>query len=164
VQVTPIIIKSDNNASTKALRHEGVRVGEILAYRAWRVVQSNWLRTTRGLLHSAFVEDYVWDPDAPARGDVRSHGIYSYRDRVCSQRDHRYRYTVRGPLLFGTVKIWGEIVEHEAGYRSEFAKIVSLDHGDPLLLARFRKVYCLTPARAEGNAVAPMPHHRTDKT
>jgi len=41
------------------------------------------------------------------------------------------------------VKIWGEIVEHEAGYRSEFGKIVSLDYGDPELLERFRRVYGL---------------------
>jgi len=44
-------------------------------------------------------------------------------------------------LLFGRVKIWGEVVEHEAGYRSEFAKILSLDYGDALLLERFRKIY-----------------------
>ena|SRR6266699_1868204 len=35
----------------------------------------------------------------------------------------------------------GEIVEHEAGYRSEFGKIVSLDYGDPELLDKFRKIY-----------------------
>src|SRR5215471_17410872 len=44
-------------------------------------------------------------------------------------------------LVFGKVKIWGEVVEHERGYRSEFARIVSLDHGDPELLARFRSIY-----------------------
>ena len=53
----------------------------------------------------------------------------------------RLRFGNAGSLLFGKVKIWGEIVEHEAGYRSEFAKIVSLDYGDPELLDKFRKVY-----------------------
>src|SRR6266852_5220545 len=43
--------------------------------------------------------------------------------------------SVSGPLLLGKVKIWGEIVEHEAGYRSQFGKIVSLDYGDPELQA-----------------------------
>lgn len=52
-----------------------------------------------------------------------------------------YALGTAGSLLFGRVKIWGEIVEHEAGYRSEFAKIVSLDYGDPELLDKFRKVY-----------------------
>ena len=44
-------------------------------------------------------------------------------------------------MLFGKVKIWGEIVEHEEGYRSEFGKIASLDSGDPELLDKFRKIY-----------------------
>jgi hypothetical protein len=28
------------------LKHEGIRVGEIIAYRAWRVVESAWIRRT----------------------------------------------------------------------------------------------------------------------
>ncbi len=44
-------------------------------------------------------------------------------------------------MLLGGVKIWGEIVEHEAGYRSEFARIISLDYGNPELLERFRWIY-----------------------
>ena len=43
-------------------------------------------------------------------------------------------------LVLGKVKIWGEVVEHERRYRSEFARIVSLDYGDPELLATFRAV------------------------
>ena len=30
-------------------------------------------------------------------------------------------------LVRGTIKMWGEVVEHDTGYRAEFAKIVSLD-------------------------------------
>ena len=47
------------------------------------------------------------------------------------REDYGYTSGRNGPLLFGKVKIWGEIVEHEAGYRSEFARISSLDYGDP---------------------------------
>jgi hypothetical protein len=43
----------------------------------------------------------------------------------------------------------GEVVEHEAGYRSEFAKIVSLDYGDPELLKKFRRIYGLDDAKNE---------------
>ncbi len=32
-------------------------------------------------------------------------------------------------------------VEHERGYRSQFARIVSLDYGDPELLEKFRVIY-----------------------
>jgi hypothetical protein len=54
-----------------------------------------------------------------------------------------------GPLLFGKVKIWGEVVEREWGYRSQFARIISLDYGDPELLEKFRLLYWVnlaTPA------------------
>jgi hypothetical protein len=38
------------------------------------------------------------------------------------------------------------IVEHERGYRSQFAKIISLDYGDPNLLEKFRLIYRVNPA------------------
>src|SRR5262249_9610743 len=103
---------------------------------------SGWLgRGDDDRLHSVLIVDYVWQPDDPASGDIRTHGIYSFRDVVRSTGDYGYDPGLRGPLLFGKVKIWGEIVEHEAGYRSEFGKIVSLDYGDRQLLEKFRKIY-----------------------
>jgi hypothetical protein len=124
----------------RSLRHQGIRVGEIIAYRAWRVMVSGWFRKGDDRLRSVFMEDYVWYPDQPASGDIRTHGIYSFRNVIRSKDDYGYG-PVSGSLLFGKVKIWGEIVEHEAGYRSQFGKIVSLDHGDPELLEKFRKIY-----------------------
>jgi hypothetical protein len=79
---------------------------------------------------------------------VRTHGIYSFRSAIRSSQEYGYYIDPRGPLLFGKVKIWGEIVEHEDGYRSEFGKIASLDFGDSELLDRFRRIYRL-------NQVAP---------
>ena len=128
------------NPNPNELRHEGIRVGEIIAYRAWRVMERTWLGRDDDRLRSVYMEHYVWDPDEPAHGDVREHGIYSFRDAIRSKDD--YGYPIRqGTLLFGKVKIWGEIVEHQLGYRSEFAKIVSLDYGDPELLDKFRRIY-----------------------
>ncbi len=122
------------------LKHDGVRVGEIIAYRAWRVIHPWWFRSGDDRLHSVLMKDYVWHPDQPACGDVRRHGIYSFRDVIRSNEE--YWYSVgRASLLFGQVKIWGEVVEHEGGYRSQFGKVVSLDYGDPELLDRFRKIY-----------------------
>jgi len=123
----------------KGLKHEGIRVGEIIAYRAWRVI----VRAGDDRLHSVFIRDYVWHPDVPASGDVRTHGVYSYRNLIRSSEEYGYSPLGRGPLLFGKVKIWGEIVEHEAGYRSQFGKVVSLDYGDAELLAKFRTIYRL---------------------
>lgn len=39
-----------------------------------------------------------------------------------------YTTSVRG-FAWGTIKLWGEVVEHERGYRAQFAKLTSLDGG-----------------------------------
>jgi len=98
------------------------------------------------------MRDYIWHLDEPASGDVRTHGIYSFQDVIRSKEEYGYDSSVSGSLLFGKVKIWGEIVEHQEGYRSEFGKIVSLDYGDPELLDKFRKIYRV-------NQVADHLHH-----
>ena len=134
---------SPDNEAARTLRHEGIRVGEIIAYRAWRVIVSGWLSKADDFLHSVAMRDYVWYPNRPASGDVRTHGIYSFRNVICSRDEYGYDTGNSEPFLFGKVKIWGEVVEHETGYRSEFGKIVSLDYGDPELLERFRRVYGL---------------------
>jgi hypothetical protein len=123
------------------LKHEGIRAGEIIAYRAWRVINPGWFRTGHDRLHSVFMEGYVWHLDKPASDDVRTHGIYSFRNVIRSMAQYGYTSVGAEPLLFGKVKIWGEVVEHELGYRSQFGKIVSLDYGDPVLLQRFRGIY-----------------------
>jgi hypothetical protein len=104
-----------NNEAARTLKHEGIRVGEIVAYRAWRVIVSTWLQKSDDLLHSVFMKDYVWRPDRPASGDIRTHGIYSFRDIICSREGYGYILGNAGPMLFGSVKIWGEIVEHGLG-------------------------------------------------
>ena len=91
----------------------------------------------------------MWHPEQPASGDVRFHGIYSFKYVIDSRKQYGYP-TTPGIFLFGSVKIWGEIVEHEEGYRSEFARIVSLDYGDPELLEKFRAIYRIGGRRLSG--------------
>ncbi len=131
---------SDNELAAR-VKHEGIRAGEIIAYRAWRVIDPGWFRNGNDRLQSVFMEGYVWHPDEPASGDVRTHGIYSFRHVIRSMAEYGYTSVGDEPLLFGKVRIWGEVVEHELGYRSQFGKIVSLDYGDPGLLEKFRKIY-----------------------
>ncbi len=150
VFITP---HQDQNELANSLKHEGIRVGEIIAYRAWRVVEPSWSRPGDDRLHSVFVRDYAWPPDEPASGDVRTHGIYSFRDVICAREEYGYSPLGSGPLLFGKVKIWGEIVEHEAGYRSQFGKIVSLDHGDHELLMKYRELYRLNMSSFESSRI-----------
>jgi hypothetical protein len=134
-------MNANRNEFARRLKHEGIRVGEVITYRAWRVINEDWFRSGEERLHSVAMRDYVWHPDKLASGEVRTHGIYSFRDVIRSKEEYGYDPGVDGPLLFGKVKIWGEIVEHEDGYRSEFGKIASLDYGDPELLDKFRKIY-----------------------
>ena len=134
-------MSTDDNELAWRLKHEGIHAGEIIAYRAWRVLTGGgWFRSS-DRLHSVYRRDYVWHTDEPACGDVRTHGIYSFRQVIRSNEDYGYVKLRDGPLLFVKVKIWGEVIEHEAGYRSQFGKILSLDHGDPELLDKFRKIY-----------------------
>ncbi len=139
-----IITTSSNpnrNELPTTLRHEGIRIGEIVAYRAWRVFEPHWWWKGDDRLHSVLIQDYVWHPDRPASGDVRTYGIHSFRDAIRSREEYPYSLGRKWLLLFGKVKIWGEVVEHEGGYRSQFGKIMSLDYGHPELLDKFRKIY-----------------------
>ena len=113
VRVRLTMMGIDENELAWRLKHEGIRAGEIVAYRAWRVIAPRWFRDGDDRLHSVYMRDYVWHPGEPASGDVRTHGIYSFRDAVRSREEYRY-YAHDGPLLFGMIKIWGEVVEQRA--------------------------------------------------
>jgi hypothetical protein len=139
----------DENRRARAIRHSGVRVGEIIGYRAWRILELRRSGRCEDRLRSVAIWEYVWDPDKPASGDVQVHGVYSFRHVVRSKEDYTHALGC-GPLLFGRAKIWGEVVEHEWGYRSQFARIASLDYGDPELLEKFRLIYCVPLAPATG--------------
>src|SRR5436305_13700502 len=139
----------DENGRAKAIRHSGIRLGEIIGYRAWRVIELRRLRRFENRLRSIAMWEYVWEPDIPASGDVQVHGVYSFRHVIRSMENLPHTLGC-GHLLFGKVKIWGEVVEHEWGYRSEFARIISLDYGDPELLEKFRLIYRVPLAPATG--------------
>ncbi len=74
---------SNCNELARTLKPNGIRVGEIIAYRAWRAIKEGWFRKSEEeRLHSVAMRDYIWHPDKPALGDVRTHGIYSGRNPV----------------------------------------------------------------------------------
>jgi hypothetical protein len=82
------IMSASENRIARHLKHDGVRVGEIIAYRAWRVIRPWWFRNGDDRLHSVLMKDYVWHPDQPASGDVRMHGIYSLRTVIRSEKEY----------------------------------------------------------------------------
>lgn len=110
-------IMEDQKPLWDALPDDGVKVGEIIAYRGWSVEDDRLL--------SVGVQA-EWLPNEPMKGDPHGYvvgpGVYAFKERktAISQLGQNF-------YAIGTVKLWGQIVEHETGYRAEYGKIVSID-------------------------------------
>ena len=137
----------------RAAAYQGasIRVREMLGWRWWYV---------DGLLKSPFMA-CTWFPDEPMEGDVAAgFGGYVLKDRglAASQADkslgfssdglwvwNNWRRRLPSPhTAYGSVRIWGEVIEHVAGYRAQFARVVSIDGVYPEnddLLASLRAKY-----------------------
>ena len=74
----------------RAIPHSGIRVGEIIGYRAWRVFRPGLFSRSNNWLRSVYITDYIWEPNKPASGDVRRYGIYSFRDVIRSREEYGY--------------------------------------------------------------------------
>ncbi len=124
--------------------YAGIRAGEIIGYRAWKVFHN--------LNLSSLAHLFIWEPGATIEGDLNEvvmtsfdgfnlisiyGGVYAYADESpCQAERERWQrrlistgddiYRLYG-IALGTVKLWGEVVEHERGYRAQYAKIASLD-------------------------------------
>jgi len=126
----------------KPIENAGIRAGEIIAPRGWRVKD--------GLLRSIYKQQHVWKPGEPMTGDVRhEYGVHAFKTRSDVQqyfRDTRFNEMIlfmeaaaygldrlmeaQFPSVvfaIGTVAMWGEVIEHEYGYRAEFAKVHSIE-------------------------------------
>lgn len=116
--ITPITFGAQDCGKPAALKSGDIRLGEIIGWRGWRV-------TADGLLRSMSV-DVLWAPGEPMKGDVKGGadhcGIYSYKSGSDFLKKHRYDLDV-----IGRVAMWGRVIEHELGYRAEFAKIIALE-------------------------------------
>lgn len=131
----------DDMVEKPPLKREGIVAGEIVGYRCWRV--------EKGLLRSVYQTDQ-WTPgqvlEGRELGDWDSRGIHAwkssgskeYHDYIRSylnqEGDFVFRTMMRGTdvearpaMVTGTVFLWGDVVEHERGYRAEYARVRSLD-------------------------------------
>jgi hypothetical protein len=108
--------------------------GEIKALRFWTL--------HRGYL-KAVSHSYVWMPQQVAGlkegqkiEDYGGAGIHAFKDM-----SRMLLESYSGDLVFGTVKLWGDVIEYEHGYHAEFASIVSLDSVDlPSMKAHERAI------------------------
>jgi hypothetical protein len=115
----------------------GIRAGEVVAYRCW-VLRD-------GLLYSAAMSNYAWHSGKPAEGDPNKtdegvHGFKS-RHRACSYiKDYEQDGAI---VVSGTVDLWGDVYEHEWGYRASKAAVASIDDSPHYDAAALRKLYKL---------------------
>jgi hypothetical protein len=98
--------------------NEGVVAGEIIGHRCW-VVRDNTLWS--------MVVSHPWAPRRVAEGNVKQYGIHSFKDKTLAMSYANYSSCDLAPVVIGTIKMWGEVIEHERGYRAQYARINSLD-------------------------------------
>lgn len=142
--------------------------GPILAYRQWRMENVHLVSATVGLrwpqglpLRSEMAGAMMgWSTSAAAI--LRPGGSYAAKD----WRALQYHLGAEGAtVVTGQVALWGHVVEHERGYRAEYAYPVALFlpprvaqpmAGFPAVETSFeRQVRCV--AAAYGIAVLPAP-------
>lgn len=114
--------------------------GEITAFRVWRICSKT------GLLVSSFKTEHTWHPQKVLEAHAKPNphdssgwsekvGIHAwksvfevaeYTKGFLDDSYGQYGNGIHGAVI-GRVHLWGEVIEHERGYRAEFAKIISID-------------------------------------
>lgn len=99
------------------VENTGLKVGEITAWRMWR--------ETKGYLES-YSAGKLWAPEEPMTGKPQQNGhegIWAFKEKKRALA--KMIETSNG--VYGSVKLWGEIIEYEDGYKAQYARIASLD-------------------------------------
>lgn len=130
--------------SAPKVPHEGIVVEPVWAWRCWR-----WDAEREVLL--SCVMRWQWWPGCVMRGDVsEAQGVHAWKTREQAQAYLEQESagspisSVQNILVLGRLKMWGEIAEHDDGWRSDAARIVGLEKTsswEPGLLDRIREIY-----------------------
>jgi hypothetical protein len=126
--------------SKRAVADAGFRAGEIIAYRAWSVLNGklrsmaaefDWEPNGIPLWHQWMVSSKTKmdQPTVPYQspngvGEEMA-GFHAFK----SMRDVEFEYApcdADDAVVYGQVKLWGTVFEHQFGYRAEYAKIHTL--------------------------------------
>lgn len=100
------------------LKTETIVAGEIVAWRLWKLDKS-------GYLHS-ISSRYTWYPDEIAEGDVNRAGIYAFKSIHGARILGASYASCSDQIVMGRVALWGDVIEHQRGYRAQYAKPLSL--------------------------------------
>lgn len=100
------------------LKSEAMIAGEIIGWRGWNIKGNAQL--------ASVTSGDIWDSSVPMEGDPASgYGIHAYKDSGGPLHDG-YIGTSTGMWVLGEVALWGDVIEHEFGFRSQFARVHSL--------------------------------------
>lgn len=139
-----------NATAPPSIEEAGIRAGEIIGYRAWHLVN--------GILRSVFV-DFSWNPEGVGQAQydcydywptksknripLERHGVGYHAFKSLKEVKDTYNYPKDGnPVVLGQVAMWGDVLEHERGWKSEYAKVHSIIGfgGMPKLFAPWKYV------------------------
>jgi hypothetical protein len=148
----PLFITGDKTRDA-ALGASRFRAGEIMGWRFWKLCN--------GLLHSVVVT-YTWRPGVFERSSaeqcefknyrIRDNvGFHAFRDKE-QAKDQAFIHASWSPCVIGSVAMWGEVIEHQHGWRSEYAAVQSVTEiignigvwSKQLLLQELREKYRCT--------------------
>jgi hypothetical protein len=88
-------------------------MGPIRAWRLWKIDRERLWSVSQGT---------KWEPGIPmqgAPGPDDDAGVYAVK-----RREHPFQY--RGDAVLGEVGLWGRVIEHEHGFRAEYAYPINL--------------------------------------
>jgi hypothetical protein len=122
-RAVPLLI-TGNKTRDAALGEPRIRAGEIIGWRVWKL--------RNGLLHSVIIP-HTWRPGVFERSSSqKGGGYYNYNPGYHAFR-HKEQAERDAPMLafnslaaIGSVALWGEVIEHEHGWRSEYAAVRSI--------------------------------------
>lgn len=120
---------------------EDVVAGELIGWRAWAYDKGTGCLTS-------LVFSHTWIPGQPMHGPHNGEcfgpGIHANKTKGQLKKNYRHSFSLASvltdslarelygyPLLYGQVALWGDIMEHECGYRAEYAKPISLYWASP---------------------------------
>jgi hypothetical protein len=129
-------------SADESVTHAGIRAGEIAAYRGWLLHQDGFLR-------SVYRSETIWKPGEVVEGnpELSGEGVHAFKSVFDMATYCGVSNRVACSMVSGKVHLWGEVVEHERGYRGQFASIAVIDDSPHYDAEALRKLYGLVPKR-----------------
>ena len=159
--IYPILNRLDKGPPS--IPYAGVRAGEIIGHRMWMILDNLEL--------CSLAHHFIWQPGVTVEGKLDVvvdnsmfwktiyGGVYSFNalEHITKELNEFDLEDLPRPISFslcgspyfflhglaiGTVKCWGEVIEHEKGWRSQYAKLTSItDVIGPVDINKLRRKY-----------------------